>query len=111
MLADRTSRRRVMASAKALRAASLLAVLANARLELARTVAFAAGPALPGPPVGWTGSTLAFAAASAFSLGAVFLLAGLRESARESPARRDAVGEIREGARFGFAHELLRPIF
>lgn len=157
LLADRTSRRRVMASAEALRAASLLAVLAlaalgwlsvpmlaalgfigacgtvaysvaapalvpslvapaalalaNARLELARTVAFAAGPALAGALVGWTGSTLAFAAASALSLGAVFLLAGLREPARESPARRDAVGEIREGARFVFAHELLRPIF
>jgi len=157
LLADRTSRRRVMASAEALRAASLLAVLAlaalgwlsvpmlaalgfigacgtvaysvaapalvpslvapaalplaNARLELARTVAFAAGPALAGALVGWTGSTLAFAAASALSLGAVFLLAELREPARESPARRDAVGEIREGARFVFAHELLRPIF
>src|SRR5687767_9169283 len=157
LLADRTSRRRVMASAEALRAASLLAVLAlaalgwlsvpmlaalgfigacgtvaysvaapalvpslvapaalalaNARLELARTVAFAAGPALAGALVGWTGGTLAFAAASALSVGAVFLLAGLREPARESPARRDAVGEIREGARFVFAHELLRPIF
>jgi predicted MFS family arabinose efflux permease len=157
LLADRTSRRRVMASAEAVRAVSLLAVLAlaslgwlsvpmlatlgfmgacgtvaysvaapalvpslvapgalavaNGRLELARTIAFAGGPAVAGALVGWTGGALAFGAAAALSIGAVVLLAGLREPARLTPARRDALAEIREGARFVFAHELLRPIF
>jgi hypothetical protein len=39
--------------------------VANGRLELARTVAFAGGPALAGALVGWTGGALAFGAASA----------------------------------------------
>ena len=157
LLADRTSRRRVMAGAEALRALSLLAVLAlialdvltipllaalgfagacgtvaysvaapalvpslvgpdalakaNGRLELARTVAFAGGPALAGALVGWTGGALAFTAAAALSLCAVVMLGGLREPARATVAERDAIGEVREGARFVFAHPLLRPIF
>ena len=157
LLADRTSRRRVMAGAEALRALSLLAILgfvafdglsvpllaalgfvgacgtvaysvaapalvpslvapaalavANGRLELARTVAFAGGPALAGALVGWTGGALAFATAAALSLGAVVLLSRLGEPARVTSGRRDALGEIREGARFVFGHRLLRPIF
>lgn len=157
LLADRTSRRRVMAGAEALRALSLLAVLAlaslgwlslpmlaalgfvgacgtvaysvaapalvpslvapaalavaNGRLELARTVAFAGGPAVAGALVGWTGGALAFGAAAALSMCAVFLLSGLREPARAATVGRDAFQEIREGARFVFGHQLLRPIF
>jgi predicted MFS family arabinose efflux permease len=157
LLADRTSRRRVMAGAEALRALSLVAVLAlvafgglslpllavlgfmgacgtvaysvaapalvpslvprralavaNGRLELARTVAFAGGPALAGALVGWTGGALAFAAAAALSLCAVVLLAGLREPVRAAEPQRDALREIREGAQFVFRHRLLRPIF
>src|SRR5262249_44827481 len=37
---------------------------ANARIELARTVAFAAGPALAGALIGWTGGTPAFGVAA-----------------------------------------------
>jgi predicted MFS family arabinose efflux permease len=157
LLADRTSRRRVMAGAEALRALSLLAVLAlvwlewlsvpmlamlgfvgacgtvaysvaapalvpalvapgalavaNGRLELARTVAFAGGPALAGALVGWTGGALAFAAASALSMWAVFMLSALREPARVATAQPNTVAEIREGAWFVFGHALLRPIF
>jgi predicted MFS family arabinose efflux permease len=85
--------------------------VANGRLELARTVAFAGGPALAGALVGWTGGALAFGAASALSIWAVFMLAGLREPARAPTAERDTVAEIREGARFVFGHALLRPIF
>ena len=55
---------------------------ANARIELARTIAFAAGPALAGVLVGWTGAARAFALAAALSSGAVFLLANLREPTR-----------------------------
>jgi predicted MFS family arabinose efflux permease len=157
LLADRTSRRRVMTGAEALRALSLVAVLAlaalgwlsmpllaalgflgacgtvaysvaapalvpslvapgalavaNGRLELARTVAFAGGPAVAGALVGWTGGSLAFGAAAALSMCAVFLLSGLREPVRATTERRDAFREIREGARFVFGHPLLRPIF
>ena len=107
LLADRLSRRRLMAGAEALRAGALLAILvaasgsacspcrcsallgfvavcgtvvysvaapslvpslvspqalpaANARIELARTVAFASGPALGGVLVGWIGAGPAF---------------------------------------------------
>src|SRR6267378_2239963 len=53
--------------------------VANGRIELARTVAFASGPALAGALVGWTGGSPAFGVAAALSTGAVVLLAGLRE--------------------------------
>jgi predicted MFS family arabinose efflux permease len=157
LLADRTSRRRVMAGAEVLRALSLLAILglvafgglsvpllaalgflgacgtvaysvaapalvpslvspgalavANGRLELARTVAFAGGPALAGALVGWTGGALAFATATTLSLAAVVLLSRLSEPARVTSTNPDALGEIREGAGFVFGHRLLRPIF
>jgi predicted MFS family arabinose efflux permease len=84
---------------------------ANARIELARTVAFAAGPALAGALVGWVGGPPAFGAAAMLSAGAVVLLAGVREPPRTAPASRSPVAEIREGARFLFRHTLLRPVF
>jgi MFS family permease len=123
VLADRASRRLLMAWAEALRALSLLGILAlaglglltvpwlallgfvgacgtvaysvaapalvpalvpmailaaaNTRIELARTAAFVAGPALAGALVGWTGGAPAFALAAALSSVAVVLLAGL----------------------------------
>jgi predicted MFS family arabinose efflux permease len=157
VLADRVSRRRLMVSAEALRAASLAAILvlaalgllslpllallgflgaagtvaygvaapslvpalvpaaalatANARVELARTIAFAAGPALAGALVGWTGAAPAFAFAAALSLLAVLLLAGLREPARPPPAPRHLLHDLKEGAAFVFGNRLLRPLF
>jgi predicted MFS family arabinose efflux permease len=84
---------------------------ANGRIELARTLAFAGGPALAGALVGWTGGAPAFAVAAALSTCAVFLLSGLREPARPIRAKRGAFREIREGARFVFGHRLLRPVF
>jgi predicted MFS family arabinose efflux permease len=157
VLADRMSRRRLMASAEALRALSLVAVLAlaglglltwpllallgfvgacgtvaysvaapalvpalvpqaalaaaNGRIELARTVAFAAGPALAGALVGWTGAAPAFGVAAALSVCAVFLLAKLREPARPAQKPRHPLHELREGAAFVFRHKLLFPIF
>ena len=157
LLADRVSRRRLMAGAEALRAAALLAILAliwfdglslpllallgfvavcgtvaysvaapslvpslvpakslpaaNARIELARTVAFASGPALGGILVGWMGAAPAFGFAAALSVMAVVLLAGIYEPARPPVARRHPLQEIREGAEFVFRHPLLRPVF
>jgi predicted MFS family arabinose efflux permease len=157
LLADRTSRRWLMAGSEALRAVALLAILglialgwmtlpllaflgfvavcgtvvysvaapalvpslvastmlpaANARLELARTVAFAAGPALGGLMVGWIGASPAFGVAAVLSVIAVVLLSGLREPLRAHVKRRHPWQEIREGAGFVFHHPLLRPVF
>jgi predicted MFS family arabinose efflux permease len=156
-LADRMSRRWLMASAEALRAVALFAILAliwfnllslsllavlgfvavcgtvvysvatpslvpslvpqtslpaaNARIELARTVAFAAGPALGGVLVGWVGAAPAFGVAAALSVMAAVFLAGIYEPARDPTPRRHPLREIREGASFVFQHPLLRPVF
>jgi MFS family permease len=157
LLADRISRRWLMAGAEALRAASLLAILgliwfgvltlpllaglgfvavcgtvaysvaapalvpslvsadllpaANARIELARTIAFASGPALGGVLVGWVGAAPAFGFAAALSVIAVVLLAGIYEPARAPAPRRHPLQEIKEGTVFVFQHSLLRPVF
>lgn len=157
LLADRLSRRWLMAGAEALRALALCALVmlisldwlnlpllallgfvavcgtvvysvtapslvpslvaaralpaANARIELARTVAFAGGPALGGFLVGWIGPAPAFGFAAILSIGAVVLLAGLYEPVRSVTVHRHPLHEIREGAAFVFAHDLLRPVF
>ena len=157
LLADRISRRALMASAEALRAAALLAILlliglhqltlpllalagfiavcgtvvysvaapalvpslvppqqlpaANTRIELARTIAFASGPALGGLLVGWLGAAPAFAFAAALSVIAVVLLSGLYEPQRTPAPRRHPLHEIKEGAAFVMQHPLLRPVF
>jgi len=157
LLADRISRRRLMAGAEALRAAALFAILtliglglltlpllallgfaavcgtvvysvaapalvpslvlpdllpvANARIELARTVAFASGPALGGVLVGWAGAAPAFGFAAALSVVAVVLLSGIYEPARPPAPHRHPLQEIREGAAFVLHHPLLRPVF
>ena len=131
LLADRISRRWVMAGSEALRAAALAGILlliwlgqmtlpllsllgfiavcgtvaysvaapalvpslvtseqlpaANARIELARTIAFASGPALGGVLVGWVGAAPAFGFAAALSVIAVVLLSGIYEPARALP--------------------------
>src|SRR5215475_1627987 len=61
---------------------------ANARIELARTVAFAAGPALGGVLVGWMGAAPAFGFAAALSVIAVVLLSAAHEPARAPSPRR-----------------------
>ena len=157
LLADRLSRRRLMAASEALRSLALLAILAliwlswltlpllcllgfvavcgtvvysvaapalvpslvtpdmlgaaNARIELARTIAYASGPALGGLLVGSIGAGPAFGCAAALSAIAVVLLFGLHEPARQTAPRRHALQEIREGAAFVLHHPLLRPVF
>jgi len=81
--------------------------VANSRLELARTIAFASGPVLAGVMVGAN----AFWIAAALSAIAVLLLSGLREPERQKMAKRRVREEIAEGARFVFQHPLLRPVF
>ena len=157
LLADRVSRRLLMATAEALRALALLAILAamafhvitlsllaalgfaavcgtvvfsvaapalvpslvtpallpaaNARIELARTVAFAAGPALGGMLVGWIGGAPAFGCAAALSVLAVLCLVGIHEPARPPAPVRHPLQDIREGVAFVLHHALLRPVF
>lgn len=157
LLADRTSRRRLMVWAETLRGLAmfgllaavmsgqlsigLLAVLgflgavgtvgfsvaapalvpalvprealarANGRLELARSAAFAAGPALGGALVTWAGAPAAFVLAAVLSGSAVVLLLQLVEPPRALMARRHPLLDIRDGAHWVWGHALLRPIF
>lgn len=156
LLADRTSRQRLMVAAELLRALALLALLAalllsrlsiellallgfigavgtvgfsvaapalvpalvprdalalaNGRLELARSAAFAAGPALAGALVSWAGASAAFVLAAMLSGSAVLLLLGLMEPRREPTPARHPLLEIQDGARLVWQHALLRPI-
>src|SRR5262245_44985750 len=84
--------------------------VANGRIELARTAAFAAGPALGGALVGWIGGGPAFAVAAAMSLAAVVLLAGVREPPRANGTPQHPLRDLREGAAFVLRHPYLRPI-
>src|SRR5438309_7134322 len=152
LLADRISRRWLMAGAEGLRAAALLAILmliwlglltlpllaltgfvavcgtvaysvaapalvpslvppqllpaANARIELARTIAFASGPALGGVLVGWVGAAPAFGFAAALSVIAVVLLSGCHEASRPPAPQRHPKQEIREIAAVLTLHAL-----
>src|SRR4029079_10267713 len=90
---------------------SQLLPAANARIELARTVAFASGPALGGVLVGWVGAAPAFGFAAALSVIAVVLLSGIYEPARAPSPRRHPLQDIKEGAAFVLHHSLLRPVF
>jgi predicted MFS family arabinose efflux permease len=156
LLADRISRRRLMLWAEALRALSLVALLAmvlsghlsiaglavlgfagalgtvgfsvaapalipslvprellgqaNGRIELARSAAYAGGPALAGALVAWAGASAAFMLAAILSAAAVALLWRLHEPPREPRPRRHPLLEIRDGARFVWQQPYLRPM-
>lgn len=156
LLADRSSRRRLLVGAEALRAVSLLALVvlafagqlsiawmallgfvgaagtvaftvaapslvpsivareglirANAQLEISRSTAFAAGPALAGALVGWAGGPPAFVLALLLSSLAMWTLRGLPEPPRPALPPRHMLHELREGAQLIWQHELLRPI-
>jgi predicted MFS family arabinose efflux permease len=83
---------------------------ANARLELARSIAIASGPALAGALVGWAGASPAFGLAAALSACAVMFLIGLPEPERSAPPKRHISRDLKEGAQFLFSHALLRPV-
>ena len=83
---------------------------ANSRLELARSAAFAAGPALAGALVSWAGASAAFALATTLSLLAVILLFRLPEPPRTPAPVRHALLELQDGTRLVWRHRLLRPI-
>jgi predicted MFS family arabinose efflux permease len=83
---------------------------ANGRIELARTTAYAAGPALGGALVGWIGGAPAFGLAVALSAVAVLLLAGIAEPPHRQAIPQNPLRDIRDGARFVLRHRLLLPI-
>ncbi|MEN3286662.1 MAG: hypothetical protein V7634_962, partial [Bradyrhizobium sp.] len=68
---------------------------ANARIELARTVAFASGPALGGLLVGWIGGGPAFGCAALLSVIAVVFMTGIDEPARTPAPRRHPLQDIK----------------
>ena len=84
--------------------------LANGKLELARSAAFTAGPALAGALVAWAGASAAFVLAAVLSVAAAALLLRLTEGPRSSTAPRHPLLEVKDGARFVWEHELLRPM-
>jgi predicted MFS family arabinose efflux permease len=85
--------------------------VANGRIELARTTAFAAGPALGGALVGWIGGEPAFGVAAALSACAAILLVGVVEPPRPKAPPQNPFHALREGIVFVLGHRLLRPIF
>lgn len=156
LLADRTSRTRLMALAEALRALALLLLLgliltgqvsiaalavigflaavgtvafsvaapslvpalvpvqglaqANGRLELARSAAYAAGPALAGTLIAWTGAPAAFVLSGMLSVAAVLCLRGIAEPSRAAMPARHPLLELQDGAKWVWKSDLLRPI-
>jgi predicted MFS family arabinose efflux permease len=156
LLADRTSRKRLMVWAESLRAVALLALFglvlsgqasiaalavigflaavgtvafsvaapslvpalvpveglahANGRLELARSSAFAAGPALAGALIAWTGASVSFVLSGMLSVAAVLLLRGILEPARAALPARHPLLELKDGALWVWRSDLLRPI-
>jgi predicted MFS family arabinose efflux permease len=84
--------------------------VANSRLELARSLAFASGPALAGALVSWAGASMAFVAASVLSTAAIFFLWQIIEPIRATPSKRHPLAELREGALMVWRQPLLRPM-
>lgn len=84
--------------------------VANTRLELARSLAFAAGPSLAGVLVSWAGASAAFVLATMLSVAALMLLLGLPEPARASKPARHVMAELKAGAAMVWGHEWLRPV-
>jgi predicted MFS family arabinose efflux permease len=83
---------------------------ANGRLELARSMAFAAGPALAGALIAWAGASTSFVLSLILSLNAVLFLSKIAEPPRAAVAPRHPWLELKEGAHFVWAHPYLRPI-
>jgi predicted MFS family arabinose efflux permease len=83
---------------------------ANGRIELARSSAYAAGPALAGALVAWLGGAAVFVLGALLSCAAVALLLRIAEPARTLAPARHPLREMREGAQFVWAHEHLRPM-
>lgn len=85
-------------------------VVANRWLELARSIAFAAGPALGGALVGYIGVSTAYTYATILSMLAFMLLMSLPQEANITCGKKHIFADLKQGARFIFKHDYLRPI-
>ncbi len=83
---------------------------ANGRLELARSAAYAGGPALAGALVAWAGASSAFVIAAVLSAAAAGLLFGIAEPGRSPTAARHPLLDLKDGVGLVWRHALLRPI-
>jgi predicted MFS family arabinose efflux permease len=83
---------------------------ANGKLELARSTAFAAGPAVAGTIVAWAGATPTFSVAAVLSSAAVFLLLNVYDVQARSAVKRNVLADLKQGMRFIWRQEFLRPI-
>jgi MFS family permease len=83
---------------------------ANGKLELARSTAFAAGPAVAGAIVSWAGATPTFSVAALLSSAAVLLLLKVYDEQLRSTVQRNIFADLKQGRRFIWGQEFLRPI-
>lgn len=83
---------------------------ANARLELARSAAYAAGPAFAGALVSWAGATTAFVTALVLSTAALAMLLRIVEPYRSAAPARHPITELRDGVLQVWSDPLLRPV-
>jgi predicted MFS family arabinose efflux permease len=83
---------------------------ANGKLELARSTAFAAGPAVAGAIVAWVGATPTFSVAAVLSSAAVLLLLKVYDTQERSTVKRNVLTDLKQGMRFIWGQEFLRPI-
>ena len=82
---------------------------ANSRLELARSIAFTAGPSVAGLVYSAVGGVPAYAVALILSLSATYLVC-LIPLHKPVSAGRNWLAELREGFGFTFTNAYLRPV-
>lgn len=83
---------------------------ANRWLELVRSAAFVAGPALGGALVGWAGASTAYVLATALSILAALYLAGIPKDTVTPRPLGNPLKDLKEGAAFVARHQFLLPI-
>jgi len=83
---------------------------ANRKLEIARSIAFTAGPAVGGVLAGWASGAFAFLVAFVLSLVSVWYLTRLPNEPHKEPSVRNLLQELSEGVRFIVHNRYLRPI-
>ncbi|TCL70434.1 MFS transporter [Rhizobium sp. BK251] len=83
---------------------------ANRWLELVRSAAFAAGPALGGALVGWTGASTAYVLATVLSILAALYLASIPKDNVTPRPFSNPLQDLKAGATFVAHHKFLLPI-
>lgn len=83
---------------------------ANRRLEIARSIAYTAGPSVGGILAGWGSGRVAFLAAFVLSLASACFMGRLPREARRARSGRHLAQELADGLRFIGGNPWLRPI-